>query len=155
MNWDAIGAIADSAAAIGVVASLVYLALQIRLNSKHIEASMYQAANDVFVNWYALLANNSRLAAIWYEQVLRGNVRSEDENQARAVLTMFFLALENNYQHEKRGLVTRNTLALPGLRGLFSRPFVLTWLEKEGKFNLTSEFLIKVHSIRVGTQDAA
>ena len=32
MNWDAIGAIAELAGAIGVIASLIYLARQIRQN---------------------------------------------------------------------------------------------------------------------------
>ncbi len=39
MNWDAIGAVAEVVAAIGVLASLVYLAIQIRHNSSTVDAS--------------------------------------------------------------------------------------------------------------------
>ena len=34
MNWDAIGAVAEAIAAIGVIASLIYLAFQIRASSR-------------------------------------------------------------------------------------------------------------------------
>ncbi len=42
MNWDAIGAIAELLGAIGVIASLVYLAVQIRHGQRAVRASTYQ-----------------------------------------------------------------------------------------------------------------
>ena len=41
MSWDAIGAIAETLGAIGVIATLVYLSIQIRTNSKAIRTSTY------------------------------------------------------------------------------------------------------------------
>jgi hypothetical protein len=53
MNWDAIGAIAELLGAVGVIASLVYLATQIRQsrdqmsqNTKAMKAGAYQQASD-------------------------------------------------------------------------------------------------------------
>ena len=53
MNWDAMGAIAELVGAVGVVASLAYLAIQIRqstaqsrLNTTAIEASAFQQLLD-------------------------------------------------------------------------------------------------------------
>ncbi len=53
MNWDAIGAIAELLGAIGVIASLVYLATQIRhsreqmsQNTRALRASAYQGVLD-------------------------------------------------------------------------------------------------------------
>ncbi len=37
MNWDAVGAVAELAGAGGVILSLVYLAVQIRQNTKQME----------------------------------------------------------------------------------------------------------------------
>ncbi|MFT4562959.1 MAG: hypothetical protein ACI9BW_002710 [Gammaproteobacteria bacterium] len=37
MNWDALGAISELVGALAVVATLVYLAIQIRQNTKQIE----------------------------------------------------------------------------------------------------------------------
>ncbi len=49
MNWDAIGAIAETLGAVGVIASLVYLATQIRQsreqmveNTRAVQAGTYQ-----------------------------------------------------------------------------------------------------------------
>ena len=42
MNWDAIGAIAELLGAVGVIASLVYLATQMRQNTRAMRASAYQ-----------------------------------------------------------------------------------------------------------------
>jgi hypothetical protein len=42
MNWDAIGAGAELLAAIGVIVSLLYLALQIRQNTESVRANTYQ-----------------------------------------------------------------------------------------------------------------
>ena len=42
MNWDAIGAIAELLGAIGVIASLVYLATQIRQSREQTRAATYQ-----------------------------------------------------------------------------------------------------------------
>ena len=39
MDWDAIGALAELAGAIGVILSLVYLAVQIRQNTAQMERS--------------------------------------------------------------------------------------------------------------------
>jgi hypothetical protein len=55
MSWDGISAIAELVAAIGVVASLAYLAVQIRQNTRHIDfntravrASTFQSFSDTF-----------------------------------------------------------------------------------------------------------
>ncbi len=46
MNWDAIGAIAELLGAVGVIASLVYLATQLRQNTRATRASAYQQWDD-------------------------------------------------------------------------------------------------------------
>jgi cation transporter-like permease len=40
MNWDAVAAIAEALAVLGVIASLIYVALQVRQNSKLIDQSI-------------------------------------------------------------------------------------------------------------------
>ena len=42
MNWEAVGAIANLLAAIGVIATLIYLAIQIRQNTKAVQSSSIQ-----------------------------------------------------------------------------------------------------------------
>jgi hypothetical protein len=46
MNWDAIGAIAETLGAVGVIASLVYLATQIRHSREQMRAATYQQLHE-------------------------------------------------------------------------------------------------------------
>jgi hypothetical protein len=46
MNWEAIGAIGEVAGAAGVVATLIYLAVQIRQNTRSVEAATYQSVAE-------------------------------------------------------------------------------------------------------------
>jgi hypothetical protein len=46
MDWDALGAIAELVGAVGVIASLFYVASQIRRNSSALEAATNQAVSD-------------------------------------------------------------------------------------------------------------
>ena len=46
MNWDAIGAVGEVVGAAGVIASLIYLAVQIRQNTRSVEAATYQSVAD-------------------------------------------------------------------------------------------------------------
>jgi len=49
VNWEAIGAIAEILGAIAVIATLGYLAIQIRENTRSTTASIYQSAMDGYV----------------------------------------------------------------------------------------------------------
>ena len=46
MNWDAIGAIGEVAGAVGVIITLLYLSIQIRQNSKMMQANSKQSIAD-------------------------------------------------------------------------------------------------------------
>ena len=48
MNWDAVGAVAELAGALGVVASLAYLAVQIRQNTAQMERSARAARGAAY-----------------------------------------------------------------------------------------------------------
>jgi hypothetical protein len=66
MNWDAIGAIAELLGAVGVIASLVYLATQIRQsreqmgeNTRALRAGTYQQFQRELRDSFAMNANGS------------------------------------------------------------------------------------------------
>ncbi len=63
MNWDALGAIAELLGAVGVIASLFYVASQIRRNSGALEASTNQAVADATQQRLLVPAQSPELAA--------------------------------------------------------------------------------------------
>jgi putative salt-induced outer membrane protein YdiY len=69
MNWDAIGAIAEVLGALAVFLTLVYLALQIRQNTKAVRSSAVDASINSVMSVRGMMAQDSELADIF----LRGN----------------------------------------------------------------------------------
>jgi len=59
VNWDAISAIAEILGAIGVVATVIYLAFQIRQNTKSIQGSTEQALMNHEMETFTLIAQHA------------------------------------------------------------------------------------------------
>ena len=74
MNWDALGAVAETVSAIGVIATLVYLAIQIRGNTLASKAAAINASN------LALRENRQSIftSAEVSELFVRGNAAPEE-----------------------------------------------------------------------------
>lgn len=90
MNWDALGAVAELLAAIGVVVSLVYPASQIRFsreqmvqNTKAIESQVSWAHWDAVYNLYQARAEKSDLMALFQ------TMRSWDREQLETLSAEF------------------------------------------------------------------
>lgn len=156
MTLQDLGAIGETVGGIAVVVSLVYVAFQIRQNSRqieqnsrHLEASMYYATNDAFYRWFAMLAGDENLAALWRRVVAGETLEHEDRTRAHALLTMLFLSYENNFQQFRIGAVKRDALdvASSPLRALLSRQEVRAWWVKEAPRTLTPEFRREIEAL--------
>ena len=102
MDWNAIGAIAESLGVLGVIASLVYVALQVRQNSKLIDqnilatrsAMVHQISNS-YSRFYELLAQDSELTDI-YRRGIRGEILTENEvSRFESLLSVYVTWLED------------------------------------------------------------
>jgi hypothetical protein len=156
MSLQDLGAIGEVVGGIAVVVSLVYVAYQVRQstrqieqNSRHLEASMYHATNDAFFRWFALLAQDAGLAALW-NRALAGETLSHDETtRVNSLIAMLFTCYENNFQQIRFGAMTRDTLEIArhDLSRLMSRPVIQTWWKRHGLGTLTPEFRQAVESL--------
>ncbi len=59
MNWDAVAAVSEALGAVGVIVTVVYLALQIRQNTKSIQGSTEQALMNAEVTVFGLFAEHA------------------------------------------------------------------------------------------------
>ena len=76
MNWDAVGALAELLGAIGVVASLLYVAVQVRQNSRYVRGQSHIALTEATQRLLSELRTRPDIADI--------NIRlSNDWNSAR------------------------------------------------------------------------
>ena len=85
MNWDAVGAVAELAGAVGVIVTLLFVALQVRHSAKatdnnsiELKATRLRYAADAVSRFSELIAGNKEVASIWRRGVA-GEELDEDE----------------------------------------------------------------------------
>lgn len=130
MNWDAIGAIAELLGAVAVFLTLIYLALQIRQNTRAVRSSAVDASIKSVMDVRVMLAQGSELADIF----LRGNSDPDSLNPTeglryRLLLQNVTWSAWNVYSQAKsfetgiwksQELMMRNLFGTPGGRRFFS-----------------------------------
>lgn len=79
MNWDAIGAVGEAVAAVTVIVTLVYLALQIRHNTHVAQSNATQGLSEQIGQVYALLASDADLSLIFAKGLADPNDLSNEE----------------------------------------------------------------------------
>jgi len=90
-----LGSIGEFVAAIATVATLVYLAIQIRSNTVAVRSAAAQSVHEAFASWYHLLAADSALAQLVTDG-LRDYSSLSETDRARFVAT--FMAFLSNCQ---------------------------------------------------------
>ena len=87
MNWDALGAIGEVVGAIAVVATLAYLAVQIRQNNKLSQTTAVQTVSQQNLDFLGMLATNPDLGEVWFK-----GAENYDKLDARAKQGFYFVA---------------------------------------------------------------
>ncbi len=103
MNWDAIGAVGELLGALGVIATLGYLAAQIRHNTRTVRTATAQAIQTAMNEAHAHVKRDSAGARIYRLGLSEPSKLDEDE-QVQFAMTMYsvFAQFENIfYQHQQ------------------------------------------------------
>ena len=111
MNWDAIGAIAETLGAVGVIASLVYLAGQIRQNTSTVRNSAASSLTEANSAFNAFLAQED-VNRIWWDGLADPEVLPEAE--LRRFMTIVSSAngmLQQSHAHFIEGAMSETTWA--------------------------------------------
>ena len=108
MNWEAIGVIAEVVAAIAVVATLIYLAVEIRTARIGAAAGATYSAIEAFSRWRASILQNSELA----ETVTKANrgepLTDQEQLQFRTLADdLFVVVVVGGTEIEQWGLDRR------------------------------------------------
>ncbi len=123
MNWDAIGAIGEIVGALAVLATLIYLAVQIRQNSDMQRAQTHQQlAHERTLNLRMIIAIKELRDAM--SKCYFGNPLTDDERGILFFSTAIYLRTYENelYQHSKGMIedaeleVQRALLENPGMQ---------------------------------------
>ena len=154
MNWEALGAIGETVAAVAVVASLIYLAIQTRANSRALKAQAIWNAETIFGELNFNQAADPQLAelverAFAPHSTIEGFSPSEraqlrlairgaiQYNQAQWSLWKEGILPTEVWERRKR--FAAGTAALPALRGI--------WIEEISSHNVAPEFRAEIEAL--------
>ena len=98
MNWDAAGAIGEIIGALAVFLTLIYLALQIRQNTKAVQASAVDASISKVTSVRQSMYENAEVAAIYVKGLANpDDLDEESRTRFRLLMHNIFLAISNIY----------------------------------------------------------
>ena len=91
MNWDAIGAAAELAGALGVIGSLVYLAVQIRQNSDLVRITLHENYVSGIRGIFEQLQTHPELYRVWRLATNSPDEMSDEDREHFGMLCFAFL----------------------------------------------------------------
>ena len=133
MNWDALAAIAESVGAIGVIATLLYLAAQIRANTRSVHAATYQDTDRGVRELNLAVVQDSELCRIWTNGVLDFDSLPLEERIRFSYIAMLYLRVFQNADYQfAQGTLDQDMQATwrNQLRIICSTPGFGTWWER-------------------------
>jgi hypothetical protein len=139
INWEALGAIANLVAAIGVIATLIYLSVQIRQNTKAVRSSSIQNLVQSFSTTAQAAIENEDIIPL----LLKGNTGADALTEVeRARLHFWFIMtfrrFEGVYFQRDLGIVDADVIdgfERSHLAVLASKGAQDWWVNSKGIFN--------------------
>lgn len=148
MNWDAIGAIAEMLAAIGVIISLLFVGLQVKKSNVEARAATIQSTTDTEI---MMVATFARYAEVW-NKVNSGHSLEGDTEIRRGIVLFNLLMIdyENRFHHFQAGNLDvrswNNRLEM--LDTLVTLPMFDMWRQTLGGRSRGADFLDLIDEIK-------
>ena len=164
VNWNAIVAIVEIVGLLAVVASLVYLAIQVRQNSQIISqnslvarSGMVHETSVFYARFFELIADNSELASIFHRGIKSEELDPVELDRFEALLEVYFTSLEDLDHQFKSDLYFDEDddedliqFMAPAYRNLIMCTYGSDWWNRTGKVRCTPSFYDKIQQIRKG-----
>ena len=118
---------------IAVVVSLIYLASQIRQNSRLVRASTTTAANQVEVTLNALLAQDPEVSRIFWDGISdRDSLSEADRRRFDPIMQLFFQPMRQQFHFEHDGVGSPSVWAghALSLAWIIQQPGARQWLRE-------------------------
>ena len=130
MTLQDLGNIGEFLGAIGVIASLVYLALQIRQNTRAVRSSTSQAITDARVEFLSSMTDNAEVAGIYFSGLRdRESLEGDERGRFDLLMSRFMATMENYFYQNRQGTMDREhwTRVLEILRFHIATPGGQSW----------------------------
>lgn len=147
MSLEDLGNIGELVSALAVVATLVYLAAQIRQNTRVVRSSTDQAATDAHAGYLSLLASNPELTSLYRRGASREPLDEDETLRFGFLLHHVFAQVQASYFHHRHGVISseqwQNVQRVTSL--WLSAPGVWDWWQREKRI-LRDDFVEYVDS---------
>ncbi len=153
MTLEALGNLGDFIGGIAVVASLLYLAQQIRRNTASVQAAAIQTATQGFSDMLAWMASDADLMRLFDEGCHDFDALSKPDRQRFAALMGVLMhTWENILTQTRMGFLPEGVWqgGLHRIRGTFALPGTVTWWQRGGRNVFNSELRAWVESEVIG-----
>lgn len=108
MNWTALGAIGELFGAIGVMVSIIYLAVQVRQNTASQRASTSQALADSSLAYSSLLGSDPKVALLTARGLAGEPLERAEQAQFVFLYHSFMRVVENGFYQVHNGAMDRD-----------------------------------------------
>ena len=164
MNWEATVAIIEIVGLIAVVASLVYLAIQVRQNSTLISQNTFVARSLMvhetsvfYARFFEMIAESSELASIYRRGTNSEELDSDELTRFEALLAVYFSSLEDNDHQYKSDLYFDEeddtdlvVFMAPDFKEMLTSLHGSRWWDRTAQARCTPSFYNKIQKIRKG-----
>jgi hypothetical protein len=147
VNWEAVGAIGEVIGALAVIATLLYLAIQVQQNTKAIKGA---TLNTITQHKQFELRWSSDISSAWRKSLSEPESLTEDESwQIAEWMSSSFVARENEFFQFKQGLIDGDTWQASKniIKFALSSPWSLKWWEEFGTKAHTVPFVSVVNDV--------
>jgi hypothetical protein len=152
-----LGSIGELVAAIATVATLIYLALQIRHNTQATRSSSFHAISDSMNHVNLSVAQTPELARIWVAgSADRSSLSDEERHQYDLILLSYFHVFETVHYQARVGAGEKDLVVAEerSLTALLATPGVRSWWD-ENPYAFGPEFRSYLEKFLVSDQDSA
>jgi hypothetical protein len=141
LNWEAVGAIAELLGAMGVIASLIYLAFQIRQNTQSSKAATFQSVTSDALQYALTISDNEELTRILRLGSETQDRLPEDDYRRFQQLVRVYLRFHDNIFYQYRiGTLDEGQWSgyRHSLRLVLSSPGIRSWWRAGGNRHMLS-----------------
>ncbi len=129
-------AVRETIGVLGVVASLIFVGLEIRQNTAVARGQTRQELESMNQEWLTLITADPAYSDLWYRAWIAGqDIAPDAEYRADMMMTQFMRRLENIYFQYSEGLVDETALQSYGLQdlgGFMATERFQTWWTRKG-----------------------
>lgn len=149
MNWDAIGAVGEIIGAVAVIATLIYLSIQVRQGINSVQGATELDASKQWADLHGRIGHSPEQRKIW-DKASSEEELTDDEHSAYiwTVAEMFFL-FEGYFRQHQRGLISESSWSpmVTTLIGTLQNRYVSNWWDSEAA-PISGEFRDYINSLR-------